>query len=800
MANNLASSSTLSSSTTLKASAMEAGVTLTVDLSEIVHVTHTISSDGQATLLGVLQCQDVISATVIDPDTLEAGPQEAILVSDAAPLPRLNPQPLLLPPASVTLVDELHATIPDATWFVEAAPDQASVQDAGIITFYGAVRIADDLTVTREPALAGYEVFAADAVHIGDAYAESGSQVALGDDDGVRVSDAITAFMGLRVSLRDAVTVHDAVTANQTPLFAPVALEAIGLGESVVQPVLVPPMPLAATLTDAILVRETATPTLRPLFVAVAPDHLRISDHLTAVMPSSDAELQALFVEFELAGVGNGWTDVTADVARDRGITMAHGMSGTTPADRVGRTPTATFELVNASGTRADGTTRPEGLYSLHHAATRAGWALNVGCRIRILDPATSLYHTQFLGRVDTVDPSGWPKGIRRVAVSAVGWTDEAQRARIVPDVGEQIGKRGDEVLTALIAEMAVAPYAVDFDEGREAYPFALDQSAVQQPVYTEFAKLAASEFGFIYERPDGTLRYESRHARLNAVSQWTITDAIILTPETGLAAGSARDRIANTIRVTVHPKVLDSDASTIVYNQTNAILIPSGTTKLLMGDFKDPLTGDTIGATDVQPLVAGVDYVGNDSESGAGADRTADLTLVANIGQAGARFSVTNLGNFDLWLTTLQLRGRGIYDREALILEQTDPASIQRYGERVSTLDMPYQTDPAIGDGAASYLLITEGADVARAHEVTVFGRDADTMTQILTRTISDAVTVVNALTGVNDLFVINARELTMTPTGHLRARYTFVRVVVADYWVLDESVLGVDTVLAPF
>jgi hypothetical protein len=506
----------------------------------------------------------------------------------------------------------------------------------------------------------------------------------------------------------------------------------------------------------------------------------------------------------ELSGAGAGWADISDDLASEA-IVVKHGIAGASPADRVAGSGTASFFLKNDttnSGHRL-------GYYSLHHVNKRSGWALNIGCRIRLLDPATNAWRTRFIGKVDAIAVQPWQYGQRRVEVTAVDWMDEAARWALVPEVGEQLNKRADQILTNILAQMPTQPTSTSFDEGRETYPYALDtSSSAKQPALSEFHKLAASEFGYIYLKANGTLRFEGRHTRiLSSSSLWTIDDAALDASEDALDASSGRGDILNTVRVTTHPKIVDVAATTVVYHQANVIRVTAGETKTLLGEFRDPVTGDAIGATEIQGIngsnqmtAAGTDYVANTAESGGGTDVTASFTITVAIGQSGVRFSALNSGSSDAYLTTLQLRGKGVYDRGSFDSQARNSSSVTTYGERVALFDMPYQSKIEVGQGAADYILGNEAVEVARARTVRVMGRDPFTLSQILARDIGDRITVQETVTGFNNSYFINGIELTILPAGYVQAMYTLVRLNQASYWILGTSILGTDTVPAPF
>jgi len=495
-------------------------------------------------------------------------------------------------------------------------------------------------------------------------------------------------------------------------------------------------------------------------------------------------------VDVELSGAGAGWTDISTDVLRDETVTIVRGIRGSSPIDAVAGAGTASFAVRNDALNSA----HVLGYYSLYHANKRTGWRLGIGCRIR-LDGGI-----QFVGRIDGVEPA--PGIEQRVRVTVVDWMDEAARWSLTPEVGEQIEKRGDQVLTAILAAMPSQPTALAFDAGSDVYPVALDTSADTKAL-EEFGKLAASERAYIYLRRDGTLRYEGRHARmLAAASVWTLVD----TELQGLTLPSTRDEILNTVRTTTHPRTIDPDPTTIVYNQANVIEVEPGGPpgKMLMGEFRDPVTGDPIGATAIQPLEPYTDYLAS-RDSPTGDDRTTYMNQSFDlvVGQNGARFFAWHSHITKLFLTKLQLRGRGIYDRGLVHLEAKDTASIALYGEHAVDFDMPYQADDVVGQAAADYLLLKFKNPFAQVKTITVLAQTTTLLGQMLARDISDRITVREAVTGVNGAFFINGVDLVVTPSGELQGTYTLTTAqdpFNGVYWVLDTSTLGTNTVPAPF
>jgi len=502
-----------------------------------------------------------------------------------------------------------------------------------------------------------------------------------------------------------------------------------------------------------------------------------------------DAPIEPIpYVELELDGFDQGWTDVAADCELAYGITIQWGIDGGGPKDLVARTGTARFVLDNSERNSIG----VVGYYSLYNVNRRAGWALGIRCRIRFRDPNTSIYHTRFLGRIDAIDPRPGVDGPLMVAVTATDWIDEAARFTLTPAIGKQENKRWNEVIDAILAEMPRQPDSVSLDNGGEAYPFALDTTAsTGQPALSEFVKLASSEFGLIYQKADGMFRAENRHARmLRTGFDWILDDSQMQ----DLSMPSTRDEVINTVRVIIHPKKPEDDIS-VVYDQASVITLTAGETKLLLGSFRDPISGDAIGATNVQPPVAGLDYIANTLPDGSGSPASSLLTVVVELGQSGANFSITNNHSADLSLTRNQLRGQAIKDRDPQTFTDTDDASVEAIGVHDVEFDMAYQHDDDVGRGAALYLKNKYSSAMAQARTIRVLGDTPELLTQILARDISDRIAISEAVSGLNSTYFINGGELRYLPSRLAQATYTLAPAqdpFAGLYWILGTSALA--------
>lgn len=505
-------------------------------------------------------------------------------------------------------------------------------------------------------------------------------------------------------------------------------------------------------------------------------------------------------VEVELSGEDAGWTNLGTggygDVVSDAGLSCLYGIPGSGPDDNVAPSGRGSFTLNNS----AENSQHKIGLYSRYHANRLSGWDVDIRCRITLVDPATGTPRRRCFGRIDAIDPSPGKHKDRRVRVTVVDWLDEAANWSLVPEIGQQINRTWTQVLTAIIGLMPRQPLAVSLDDGVEAYPIALDTSSSSgQPALAEFKKLADSERGFIYQKADGTVRAEGRHARLlNTTSLWTLTEDDIL----DLSLPSTREEIIDTFDVTIHPRQPINPLPTdIVYSQANVIEIGPGENQLLLGSYRDEVTGDAIGAIDVQTPVATspyFDYTANSNRDGTGTDITADFSVVLSAGPAGISATVTNGNAATGYLTSFSLRGRAVKDKALQTLRATSGA-----GKHVVPLDMPYQGNSDVGQGAADYYLAKYDTAYAQARRVGVIGKTSALLTQLLARDISDRITISETVTGVANDYFINAIEIKVLKTGLVMGTYTLAPAqdpFSGLYWVPDISTLGTDTRPAPF
>ena len=493
------------------------------------------------------------------------------------------------------------------------------------------------------------------------------------------------------------------------------------------------------------------------------------------------------------------WTDVSVDVVRAEQIRLSYGIRGSGPLDRVAQTGVAMFTQRNDAGCSGG----VQGYYSPNHDHARSGFGYGTGFRLAVSYGGTTYY--KFRGRLVEIEPVAGQYGLQRTRCRAVDWLEDLAEFQ-VRRVAAQRDQRADQLLTTLINAMpsAARPAAQTLDQGTETYPYAFYDLGGGTSGRALAETLMRSELGHLAVIGDttqgGTLRFFNRHHRSTADSAVTLTNSMH-----ELRVPSTVDLAFNDVAVTINPVRVDATATTVLWAlstepASSRPLIPAGQSRTFWGTYHDPDSEDRlIGGTDQVTPVATTDYAANAAQDGTGTDLTASFTVTATFFGGSVKFVVTNTATVDGTLTKLQCRGKAI----AAVAPLTFTASsAQPYGERSLRLDMPYQVDPEVGQGAATYLEAVYRALAQQVTALTFLANDSDTLlTHALAREPGDKITITETVTGLDqvDVFIMGC-DLTFGPGDLVRCTWHLAPAVDGEFWILDDpvaSVLGVSTVL---
>ena len=285
-------------------------------------------------------------------------------------------------------------------------------------------------------------------------------------------------------------------------------------------------------------------------------------------MPSVTA---TVVMECELAGVGGGWTNISADTRIGiQAIEVQYGIGGSGPLDRIAETGTMSWAMDNSSGNSGG----VQGYYSPGHTNARANWDLGIAMRLKVSDGGTDYY--KFRGTLIDVPPDAGQYQRQAVICSAVDWMDEAARSKI-KGIAIQEGQRSDQLVSNIVTNAVTRqPSATDYETGQSTFAFALDNLLDgQTSVLRALADVTISELGYLYVKGDtaqgGTLRFEDRHARARFGLPVGSFDNTMVT----LDVTRSRSDLINRVYVVVHPRTVAGSA-TVLYELTSTESVPS--------------------------------------------------------------------------------------------------------------------------------------------------------------------------------------------------------------------------------
>lgn len=484
------------------------------------------------------------------------------------------------------------------------------------------------------------------------------------------------------------------------------------------------------------------------------------------------------------------WTNISTDVFGE--VAARYGIANNGPADCVAETGQISFKLNNSS--RNSGSTL--GWYSPASSSVRSGWTYGIPVRWTVT--YSGVDYVRFRGKVGSIDPV--PGRYQAPYVNVVGY--DGMRDLMTADARQttvQVNKLESELLTALLDALPTdsQPVARNIATGIDTYPYAFDDVGSGTKAASVVVDIVTSGLGRAYFSGDGTFTYKTRNQLEVLTSSLTLSDTMV-----DLRTPSNLDGVYNRIRVTIHPKTIDTAATTRIWAQTGAApVIPAGATVTIWGSYYNPTNPQMAigGTSQVTPIVATTDYTGNSLADGSGLNRTSDISVATTAFGSTVMFAVTNSGGLDLFLTSLGIRGKGIYDNGPQTFEKY---TAKTYGDRPIAIDQPYQDDVQLGQATADYLYLQYSSLTANLDSVTVDANStAALMVQALTREPTDMITVSETATGLSSVkCIIRSVETRWGSAKDLRVTWGLAPGPAFDAWELGVagfSELGATTLL---
>ena len=311
-------------------------------------------------------------------------------------------------------------------------------------------------------------------------------------------------------------------------------------------------------------------------------------------------------------------------------------------------------------------------------------------------------------------------------------------------------------------------------DKGQDTIPYWYGQDAKARFAQEE---IDDSEQGFSYVNGSGYFSFEDRHHRSTAThqtSQGTFDNTMA-----NITYSLNPRNVYNIIKATVTPWIIQAPAVELWALQETPS-IPAGETYTYWGEA-------SIGGASVFVDTWATLNDGDTDYTISGAFDIAQTNFARTI-----KIVIANTGTTPNDITLLRARGTWYDDQTKVTFKAEDTDSQTAYQKRTFELDGKYLTDNAKAQSFCNYA-IGKYKDPRVELSMSIMNQDSATLAQILSREISDRITVINTKLGVNGGYFIDHMEHDISMGGKLHiATYRLADCTNEDFWCLDYSALA--------
>jgi len=158
-------------------------------------------------------------------------------------------------------------------------------------------------------------------------------------------------------------------------------------------------------------------------------------------------------------------------------------------------------------------------------------------------------------------------------------------------------------------------------------------------------------------------------------------------------------------------------------------------------------------------------------------------------------KITLTNDGTVPAYITLLQARGTYYDDLTKVTLKAEDTTSQDAYQKRTFELNGKYMTDTDKAQDFTTYA-IGKYKEPRGESSMSAMNQDSTTLAKILDLEISDRITVVNDVLGIDDDYFIDYMEHNISMGSKLHTvTYRLADTINEDFWCLDYSALASTT-----
>ena len=372
---------------------------------------------------------------------------------------------------------------------------------------------------------------------------------------------------------------------------------------------------------------------------------------------------------------------------------------------------------------------------------------------VRIQKTHNAVTYTLFNGFTDDFNVLPYRKD-RSVQISCLDVLSRFRETQITTDLYQ--GIRTGEAIGYILDELDWPTAARDIDPGVTLIPWWWEQNT---DAGQALEKLLNSEGLPALATVDssGNFVFRDRHHRLTEAASLTSQATFRNTGaepkfSTPLVYDHGWRDIVNSVTLSVTER---APAGTLenVFESTATFSIATGETKVLSVETTDPFIGA------VTP-VEGTDYT---VLSGA-----VEVTLSRGFGLSAASATIFIKATSTAVVSGMRMRAYPVRETATVQVHVEEPVSISRYGRRSYTQDAPWVNvydAQAIAEILLAYR--AERLPIVSLRMVSGLHGDSTRMTQMLSRDLSDRVTVVESESGLNDDFFIERIEHTISDAG---------------------------------
>jgi len=339
---------------------------------------------------------------------------------------------------------------------------------------------------------------------------------------------------------------------------------------------------------------------------------------------------------------------------------------------------------------------------------------------------------------------------------------------------------------TAILDDASWSASMRTLDTGQDTVPYWYGHD-----VKSRFAQeeIDDSEQGFSYIAGTGYFNFEDRHHRSTSThqtSQGTFINTMayityLLNPK----------NVYNIVKTTVTPWEVQSIAE--LWRLDEVPSIPASETLVWWGEAS--VSGESVFVDAWTTPASTTDYTANSQSDGGGTDMTADVAITTTKFAKTIKLSIKNNGAVPAFMTLLKARGTYYDDLTKVTRKAEDSTSQTAYQKRTLEIGGKYMSDAAQAADLVNYA-IGKYKNPRAELSMTIMNQDAATLTQILSREISDRITVVNTKLGVNADYFIDYMQHDISSGGLLHTvTYGLSDCENEDFWALDFSALASST-----